>query len=57
MRHCWNCYEDRVVRLLSDAGFDNVEAVAIDPEALAGWPVVAFTQHQCAVKGVVTKTS
>jgi len=56
-RHCWNCYEGRIVRLLQDAGFDAVEAVPINPDALEGWPVVAFTQHQCAAKGRVPKKS
>lgn len=50
-RHAWNCTEERVVRAMSEAGFARVEALSIDPVALAGWPVVAFTQWQCAVVG------
>ncbi len=51
-RHAWNCYEGRVVRALEAAGFAEVTALPITPEALAGWPVVAHTQHQCAVSAV-----
>lgn len=50
-RHQWNCYEDRVVRALTAAGFTDVEAVPVTPEGLSGWPVVSYTQHQCAVVG------
>lgn len=48
-RHWWNCEEQRMVQAFEQAGFAEVRAVAIDPAALAGWPVVSFTQWQCAV--------
>lgn len=51
-RHHWNCREDRVVAALGRAGFEQVAALPVTPDALAGWPVVAFTQHQCAVRAV-----
>jgi hypothetical protein len=50
-RHAWNCYEGRVVRALAAAGFVDVTALPITEEALAGWPVVAHTLHQCAAVG------
>lgn len=54
-RHCWNSYEDRVVRILKDAGLSNVQAVPINAKDLAGWPVVSHVATQCAAKGTVTK--
>jgi predicted SAM-dependent methyltransferase len=48
-RHSWNCYEARLIRLLSAAGFVDVEPLAVEPGALESWPVVSFTQTQCAV--------
>lgn len=51
-RHWWNCYEERVVRILEAAGFEQVTPQPITPEALADWPVVAHTLHQCAVTAV-----
>lgn len=51
-RHHWNCYESRVVSVLEDAGFLQVTPVPVNAQALAGWPVVAFPQWQCAVKAV-----
>lgn len=44
--HQWNCHEQRVVDLLTAAGFVNLEAVAVPP---AGWPVVNWTGWQFAV--------
>jgi len=52
-RHHWNCYEARVVWALRTVPeLAEVEAVPVTPEALAGWPVVAHTQWQCAVRAV-----
>jgi len=51
-RHAWNCNEGRVMRALTAAGFRDVQPLPITEEALAEWPVVAFTQHQCAVRAV-----
>lgn len=48
-RHWWNAFEDRIVFALDEAGFVDVAPQPITPEALASWPVVAFTQWQCAV--------
>jgi Methyltransferase domain len=48
-RHRWNCYEGRVVQALIQAGFSDVQPLDIGAPALASWPVVAYTQHQCAV--------
>lgn len=51
-RHWWNCHEKRVIAALEAVGFADVRPVPITPEALDGWPVVAYTQHQCAVLAV-----
>ena len=48
-RHWWNCTEARVVGALTLGGFVDVLPQSVTAEALNGWPVVAFTQHQCAV--------
>jgi hypothetical protein len=53
-RHQWNCSEDRLVRLLRDAGLDDVRAIPVDPMRLAGWPVVSHIGWQCAAIGTVT---
>jgi SAM-dependent methyltransferase len=49
-RHWWNCYEARVVYALEQAGYRDVTPLPITPDALAGWPVVAHTPWQCAVR-------
>lgn len=55
-RHHWNCYEARVVWALRQVpGLMAVGPLALTPDALAGWPVVAFTQWQCAVRAVRTE--
>jgi predicted SAM-dependent methyltransferase len=51
-RHWWNCYEQRIVDALVDAGFSEVAAQPNTPEALHGWPVVAFVPWQCAVTAI-----
>lgn len=52
-RHHWNCYEARVVwALQQQPELAEVRACPVTPEALAGWPLVAFTQWQCAVTAV-----
>lgn len=52
-RHWWNAFEARVRFAVEQwGGFEKVEALPITEEALAGWPVVAHTQWQCAVRGV-----
>lgn len=52
-RHQWNCWEYRLVHALDQSNFPHVEAMAIDPEGPLGrWPVVAFTQWQCAARAV-----
>lgn len=48
-RHHWNCYEERLVRLLQSCGL-KAEAVPVDEVELLGWPVVSFALHQCAVR-------
>lgn len=49
-RHWWNCFETRVLYALrAYTTLTGVTAYPITPEALAGWPVVAHTQWQCAV--------
>lgn len=48
-RHQWNSYEKRVVVAFHLAGFSHAEGRPIDPDALGGWPLVAYTQWQCAV--------
>ncbi len=58
-RHHWNCYEQRVVDVLTDAGFDEVTPYGIDgagrlPESeirAAGWPLVDGSPRQFAVHG------
>ncbi len=52
MRHCWNAYEARIVRLLERHGFADVTPLPVTEHALTGWPVVAYTQTQCAVRAV-----
>ena len=51
-RHWWNCTEARVVKILTDAGFDQVVAVPVCEERLVGWPVVGYASWQCAVTAV-----
>ena len=50
-RHQWNCYEERVVKLLRAGGFSDVTPVPLpDGKAqLAGFPVVSFVGWQMAV--------
>lgn len=49
-RHKWNCYEDRLERVVRLALPDfDVRAVPIHPSSLGEYPVVAYTQFQCAV--------
>lgn len=46
--HHWNCHETRLVGALTAAGFlDVAPSVAFD-----GWPVVAWSEWQCAAGGV-----
>ena len=50
-RHCWNAYEERVVRVVELAGFHDVRAIDInDPVETFGWPIVSKADGQCAVK-------
>lgn len=51
-RHWWNCTEGRVAKLLADHGFAEVTPIALEPESLAGWPVVGYAPWQCAVRAV-----
>lgn len=51
-RHCWNSYEGRIARLLEENGFTHVTPTPVDRDALAGWPVVDFASHQCAVAAI-----
>jgi len=53
-RHHWNCTEERLVGALDNAGFEP-EALPVTPEALDGWPLVSFMQHQCAVRATLRK--
>lgn len=49
-RHHWNCYEARVVFVLEHlSGFHDVRPQPITEAALGSWPLVAYTQWQCAV--------
>lgn len=48
-RHHWNCFEQRVVDLLTAAGFVDVVALELVESAVAGWPVVGFAKWQFAV--------
>jgi SAM-dependent methyltransferase len=58
-RHHWNCWEARVVDVLTDAGFDEVTPYGVDrhgrlPESAirdAGWPLVDGSPRQFAVHG------
>lgn len=47
-RHQWNCSEARVAAALEAAGLA-ARPAAVDPQELAGWPVVSFAVWQCAV--------
>lgn len=50
-RHCWNAYEDRVVRAVNLAGYKNVRTVDLnDASETYGWPVTSKADWQCAVK-------
>jgi hypothetical protein len=53
-RHHWNCYEERVAWALRQVkGLTDVTPVPITPMGpLAVWPLVAYTQWQCAVRAV-----
>jgi len=49
-RHKWNAYEERVFRVVQYALPDfDVRAVPISQEYLKEYPLVAYTQFQCAV--------
>lgn len=49
-RHKWNAYEERVFRVVQYALPDfDVRAVPISEEYLHDYPLVAYTQFQCAV--------
>ncbi len=49
-RHHWNAHAARVVSALTVAEFREVEEVPHEPERMAGWPVVDFSnRNQCAV--------
>lgn len=48
-RHHWNCFEARMVKALEDyGGFVDVATQPITRDALGSWPLVAYTQWQCA---------
>jgi hypothetical protein len=47
-RHQWNCYEHRVVRLLTDAGYRDVTAHP-NIAAFTDWPLVSHSPEQFAV--------
>lgn len=50
-RHCWNAYEERVVRAIEMAGYHNVQTVDVkDTAAMQGWPLVSQADWQCAAK-------
>jgi SAM-dependent methyltransferase len=52
-RHWWNCDEERMVWAFTELSpFSEVTPLPITEEALAGWPVVAHTPWQCAVRAV-----
>lgn len=53
-RHHWNCFEERVKFAFADAeGWASVESVPIEQAGELGrWPLVAYTQWQCAVRAV-----
>ena len=55
-RHHWNCHEERLIAVIEHAGF-TAEAVPVTSEALAGWPVVSFMPHQCAVRATLPLTA
>jgi len=49
-RHWWNCYEGRVVYALAKhTSLVDVTPQPIDQKHLGRWPLVAYTQWQCAV--------
>lgn len=49
-RHWWNCYERRLVDLLTETGFRGVTPKAVVEEAAwKPWPLTSFAPHQCAV--------
>lgn len=50
-RHKWNCYQERLERVVTHALPEfEVYGVPIDESGeLREWPLVAFTRYQCAV--------
>jgi SAM-dependent methyltransferase len=58
-RHHWNCYEQRVVDVLTDAGFDEVTPYPVGEDGRlpdhqirgGGWPLVDGSPRQFAVHG------
>ena len=48
--HCWNAYEERVIRALKAAGFKNIEPLDISKEdTFLDWPVTSHASWQMAV--------
>lgn len=50
-RHHWNCSQERLVYAMCLV-FGNVEALDVAEDDLHGWPVVSYTQWQCAARAV-----
>lgn len=56
-RHWWNCYENRVLYALhAYTKFEGITPHPIDTANLGIWPLVAYTQWQCAVSATKPTT-
>lgn len=49
-RHQWNCYEERVMKLLAHHGYSATALDMTQPDLFGDWPVVAFTAWQFGIE-------
>ena len=50
-RHQWNCYEERLLEVLTFSGLEYAHPVPVVEGQLKDWPVTSFVNTQCCVIG------
>lgn len=50
-RHQWNCYEQRLLDVVTHAGLESVTPVPVTEGQLGDWPVTSYVNTQCCVIG------